>query len=196
MTQPRQPRRGASLKAWYGDWGQRLTDRLREHGFTSATEYVATEPTASLITLGHALSTDPTVPLFQGDGFAADQLKRRLLDEAKPGSIERCARDLLLRSLHEKLPEGWRKDWGADIRGDRTTPLARRASALGGWSSSIAVHFPEYDETLMRVALALRDSAMPEGWLPATVDDPLLVELFRRHWREPSDEKHSTADPR
>ena len=178
-----QPRRGASLKAWHGDWEQRLTERLRERGFASATEYVATAPTASLITMGHALSTDPTAPLFYGDGFAADQLKRRLLDEAKRrGDVERCARDLLVRSLHAKLPEGWRIDWGPDIRGDATTPFWRHATALSNWTSSISVHLPECKVTLRRIADALDATKPPEGWLPVDADDPLLVDIFRRHW--------------
>jgi hypothetical protein len=180
------PRRRGSLAVWYGDWQQRLTDRLREHGFSSATEYVATAPTTSLILLGHALSTDPTVPLFQGDGFAADQLVRRLLDEAKGrGDVERCARGLLVRSLHQHLPDGWRSDWGPDIPGDLTTPVWHRASALGGWSASVAVHVPDCEDALDRVNAALCDAAIPEGWLPASADDPLLVELFRQHWPPP-----------
>lgn len=181
-----QQRRAASLRAWAGDWEQRLTERLRERGFSSATDYVATAPTTSLINLGHALGTDPNAPLFQGDGFAADQLARRLLDEAKQrGDVERCARDLLVRRLHEKLPEGWRKEWGPDVVGDMTTPFARRNSALASWSTVVSLRLPEYDETSLRVALAVRDASFPEGWLPADADDPLLVEFFRQHWKHP-----------
>jgi hypothetical protein len=25
---------------------------------------------------------------------------------------------------------------------------------------------------------------LPSGWLPSSADDPLLVEIFREHWRE------------
>lgn len=182
-------RRGASLKAWHGDWEKRLTERLSARGFASATDYVANAPTASLITMGHALSTDPTAPLFYGDGFAAVQLERRLLDEAKRrGDVERCARDLLVRSLHANLPDGWRKDWGPDIPGDMTTAVWRRANALGGWSSSISVYLPEFDEAVQRVRVALRAAPIPEGWLPANADDPILVDVFGAHW-EPSENR-------
>jgi hypothetical protein len=30
-----------------------------------------------------------------------------------------------------------------------------------------------------------RAGGIPPGWLPANADDPLLVEIFRLHWREP-----------
>lgn len=170
----------ASLAAWQGDWHARLTDRLRGRGFTSATDYVADRATVSLLVLADELSEGH-------DDVAAEQIRRRLIAEARQGgNIERCARDLLVRSLHEKLPEGWHADWGVDVPGDRTTPIARRAIALGGWTSSISVHLPEYDDVLMGIALTLRDSSPPAGWLPSSADDPVLLEIFREHWREPA----------
>ncbi len=174
MTTPQ----SATLGAWQGDWQARLTERLQGLGFASATDYAAQRAAVSLLVLADELSGGH-------DDIAAEQIRRRLLAEASQlGTVERCARDLLVRSLHEKLPEGWHKDWGVDVPGDRTTPIARRASALGGWTSSISVHLPEYDDVLMRIALALRDSPTPAGWLPSSADDPVLLEIFREHWRE------------
>jgi hypothetical protein len=173
-------RQSATLAAWQGDWQARMTERLQGHGYASATDYGAQRPAVSLLVLADELSGTQ-------DDVAAEQIRRRLLAEAQQrGSVERCARDLLVRSLHEKLPEGWHAEWGIDVPGDRTTPIARRASALGGWTSSISVHLSEYDDTLMRVALALRDSHAPAGWLPASVDDPVLLAIFREHWHEPA----------
>jgi hypothetical protein len=180
MTQSRP----GSPTAWQGDWEARLTERLRARGFESAADYVATAPTASLIVLGHALGSDPTAPLYTGDGFAATQLERRLIDDAKrTGTLERCMRDLLVRQLHEHLPEGWHLEWGPDIPGDTTTAVWRRAIVFSQWGSEISLRYPEYEPAVDAVWDAMKASAIADGWLPSSADDPLLVDVFRRSWR-------------
>ena len=62
------------------------------------------------------------------------------------------------------------------------TPLFRKVGAL----SSVAVALPNaYQDAVDRIGLALDAADIPEGWLPVSADDPLLAEIFRRHWREP-----------
>jgi hypothetical protein len=175
MTNPTKfpPQRG---HAWRDDWQQRLTDLINARGFTSASQFAATRPTASLVELANDLGP--------GD-VAAVQLQWRLLDEAATShNVAACARDLLVRSLHMDLPEGWRKDWPFDPK-DTKSPLARRASALARWESSIATRLTKYRDVVTHIGTALCEEQFPVGWLPANADDPILVEFFKHHWVEP-----------
>lgn len=55
--------------------------------------------------------------------------------------------------------------------------------ALIGWQGSLG---EQYEPILKRIATVLLDEEeIAPGWLPASVDDPLLIELFRRYWDEP-----------
>ncbi len=164
------------VPAWEGDHARRLTARLQAHGYASATDFAAAFPRSSLVPLAATLGTTDV---------AAVQLERRLYDEAiERGTVERLARDLLVRELHEHLPDGWRREWGPDVPGDTTTPRWRRSMAATGWATAVG-SVPEYDAAADRVMFALRDQApFPDGWLPADADDPLLVAFFREHWRQ------------
>lgn len=165
------------LRAWEGDIEQRLTERLRGLGYSSAAAYVATQPTASLLSLAKELGRADV---------AAIQLERRLYSEARAGNtVERFARDLFVRLMHEHLPDGWRLDWGPDIPGDMGTPRWRCALVCSGWASSIDA-VDEYEACASRVMRALRDSpSFPQGWIPPDADDSLLVDFFRKHWAAP-----------
>ncbi|KAB2909166.1 MAG: NUDIX hydrolase [Kofleriaceae bacterium] len=163
-----------TASAWRGDFDRRLTERLRERGFASATEYVAGQPAASLIALANGLGAD----------VAAVQLERRLFDEAKAaGAVERHLRDLLVRSLHEHLPEGWQLDWGPDVPGDTTTAWARRARTFAHWAP--AGWLEDYKDAIDAIidVIAEGGSPFPQGWLPMDADDPILVAFFQKHWR-------------
>lgn len=159
--------------AWQGNWEERLYARIRDRGFTSVTEFIESRPGATLVELADELGPKDV---------AAVQLRWRLVAEAAAsGSMERCARSLLARALREELPEGWQREWH-DVPGDPTTPLFRKAGAL----SSVVVALPDaYEDAVDRIGLALDAADIPEGWLPVNADDPLLAEIFRRHWREP-----------
>lgn len=159
--------------AWQGNWEQRLYARIRDRGFSSVTEFIESRPLATLVELADELG--------QRD-VAAVQLRWRWVAEAiATGNMERCARSLLTRTLREELPEGWHREW-PDVPGDSRTPLFRKVGAL----SSTAAALPDaYEESIDRIRVALDAAGIPEGWLPASADDPLLVEIFRLHWREP-----------
>lgn len=179
---------------WEGDWKARLAERLAEHGFATISAFADSRPGTAPKALTDELRRmiDAGGGVLAGD-LAPVQLLWALLDEAKAGHrIEQRARDLFVRGLRDALPKGW-----PPARGE-TSPETRKplGLALILWSGDIRSHLPEYATTVTAAADAfLTDRSIPVGWLPTSVDDPLLVELFRRHWREPS-EKHSTADPR
>jgi hypothetical protein len=158
------------VPAWEGDWRQRIKERLRERGFETTTAFVDSRPTASLLSLSRQLCQDMDV--------AAVQLQWVLIDEAEQsGTMERCARSLLVRELHEALPEGWHTTWDAAPGGSGR----RLISACSG----VYVAIPEpCRDAFDRVEEALWNAAIPEGWLPAGPDDPILLEAFK-HWNEP-----------
>lgn len=165
------------VQSWEGDNERRLAEGLRELGFASATGYAASRPTASVLQLAAALGPD----------VAAFHLERRLFAEAADrAAVQRFARDLLVRALHEQLPEGWHRDLGPDEPGNLTTPRWRCGMAAVAWASAVATS-TTYDAVAQRIMAALHETApFPDGWLPGDADDPLLVEFFVAHWHEPA----------
>lgn len=163
------PQRGF---AWRGDWAQRLQSLLSARGFSSVRAFAATAPTKSYVDLAHELGP--------GD-VAAIQLQWAALDEARAaGEMEPLARDLLVRWLHGELPQGW-----TTSRVERAI-VWPRANAISAWASSISAHLPEYNSVVSSLSrIILKENPFPLGWLPTNADDPLLVELFKRHWVEP-----------
>ena len=158
-------------KAWQGDWHERIMQRVHNRGFETVTAFTDTSPTTSLMTLADDLGKDDV---------AAVQVQRMLVFEAEEtGTIERCARSLLVRRLHEELPEGWHAEWD-DV--SSSGPRFRRAGAYGSWCAA----FPDcYERSYRGVWDALVALPIPEGWLPANRDDPILLEAFK-HWAMPA----------
>ncbi len=180
------------VPSWEGDWTARLAARLKARGFSTVAAFADSRPAATQKELADELGCD----VDAGNGvmvkdLAPIQIVWALLDEAKEArTLEARARDLFVRELD--LPDGWPPPRG-ETAPEKRKPLVR---ALGSWAGDIG-RITEYQKVAQNFADALLiDRSIPVGWLPSTVDDPLLVELFRQHWREPSDEKHSTADPR
>jgi hypothetical protein len=182
MTDQKVPALG---QAWLGDWRARIRDRVRERGFSSVAAFAEAHPTLSAIELAEELSTDHSTQLNQSD-VAADQVVAVWRDEAHrsdEGAIERFARRLLVGELHRDLPGGWRSNWrGAEARAE----MSRMTALVARWACYID---PKNDGTSARVFDALlaggTEGTIPEGWLPSSADDPLLVEIFRRHWANP-----------
>lgn len=180
------------VPAWEGDWERRLAERLAARGFSTISAFADGQPHASRRSLAEQLSEQ--VNADGGGTLAGDiapvQVLWALLDEAKAnGTVEHRARDLLVRDL--ELPNGWPPS---------EPPEAGEAliGALVSWSGGIVTHLTEYETTVNAVEDALlADETIPVGWRPASADDPLLLDLFRRYWREPPyPEKRSTASRR
>lgn len=148
--------------AWRGDWKQRLSALLADHGHDSVTSFLAAYPRRSLLDLADSV--------LGGGDVAAVQLLWTVLDEAKvrgPAAAESCARDLLIRSMHQHMKRGWDP---ADLEAE--------GQAYSGWACEL--------ERIAKVnALALWEALVesaPPGWLPNDADDPILVAAFREHW--------------
>lgn len=152
--------------AWRGDWKQRLQALLAARGFASVEEFAAAQPCKNFVDLANELGTGDVV---------AVQLEWIYLDDAeRRGAVEQCARDFLVRVLHE-YTRGW-------PRSDDLQARSRLASSLASWSASISSHLPQYKEFTMPMGLALLDEQLPEGWLPKDASDPVLIGVFRKYW--------------
>jgi len=158
---------------WDGKWEQRLSERLKLRGFSSATDYANSRPTTSLVDLADDIGFED---------IAAVQIQWRLVAEARVrGTMEQCARSLLARALRAELPEGWHREW-IDEPGNPETPLFRKVSAF----SEVTVALPEeYRAISRRLHKAFDAENIVEGWIPEGADDPLIVDIFRRHWSDP-----------
>lgn len=152
--------------AWRGDWQQRLAHLLATRGHNSVTSFLAAHPRRNLLDLANN-------ELGGGD-VAAVQLLWTLLAEAKAAGTDAgadCARDLLVRSIHQHFPTGWNLD-------DETA----ERHAYGEWAS-------ELDRIADVDTLALWETLVeraPAGWMPQDINDPLLADVFRKHWHPTS----------
>jgi hypothetical protein len=171
-------------QAWSGNWRARVIDRVRERGFASVAAFAEAHPTWSTIELADELSTDHPARLNQSD-VAADQVVSIWREEAHSvgdDAFSRFARQLLVGELHRRLPEGWRSEW----QSAEAQPAGSRRDSLGAfWIGSMTERYEAMAERVFDAMDAAGASGfLPSGWLPAGADDPLLIEIFRRHWRE------------
>jgi hypothetical protein len=160
--------------AWREHWERRLYELVQQRGFLSVTAFVDSRPGESLLDLAKDLG---------GGDVAAVQIQWRLVAEAEAsGNMEACARSLLARAIRKYLPEGWQSVW-VDIPGRLGTPYSRKVHAL----VEMTVALPDrYREVARRICDAIGVAHIPYGWVPADADDPILLDIFARHWCEPS----------
>jgi hypothetical protein len=154
---------------WLAEHYEPMRQRARELGFDSLTAFAESQPLESTFRLGYQLSDD----------HLDRELARGLVYEAEQaGTLERCARDLLARALHFRLPQGWQPAWTTHPFG--TGP--RKFSAFDD-----LLHALHYRNEPVTAAIwdALDQMPIPEGWLPQGPDDPILVEVFAKHWQDP-----------
>lgn len=161
-----EPQRG---HAWRGDWQQRIKELLARRSCSTVTEFFDRFPTRSSVELADELGP--------GD-VAGVQLEWLAIDEATAtNQVERLARDQFVRALHKTLPEGWVSP---------ATGRRQLAAVLGAWTSSIASRLRDYGPGLMAMGkVMIEENPFPEGWLPSSPDDPLLVAFFETHWTQP-----------
>jgi hypothetical protein len=155
---------------WLAEHYEPMRQRARELGYGSLTAFAESRPLEAMSKLAHLLA---------GNSMRNDELARALVYEAeKTGTLERCARGILTRALHVRLPQGWQLAWTTHPFG--TGP--RLVSAFKDLQDAL-----RYRNEPVIAALwdALADMSLPEGWLPQGPDDPILIEVFARHWHDP-----------
>jgi hypothetical protein len=170
MTMKRQQ---LSLDILPADWRESLSCTLATRGYSSATAYVNSRPQASLSELAGELG-NPAI--------AAMQLEHQLVEEAElTGTMELCVRSLLARDLRGELPDGWPRE-GSASTDEAGSPLFRRAGVF----LSLSMALPEACEPAVeRIRRAMVGAGIPAGWVPEGAEDPVLVEVFARHWAAP-----------
>ncbi len=122
-----------------------------------------------------------------GRGASGFGLLMTIYEEAEQaGCIREVARDLLVRKIVQKLPNGWASD-----------DDGRPSAWIGLWDSSIRRYVSDrqcgkYAANIVRHLTV--DHPPPDGWKPQSNDDPLIDELFRRYWpREGSNNQRGAA---
>lgn len=156
---------GGRGHSWRGDWHRRMYQILVDRGFSTLTDFARARPTATLKALADELGVGDVAPI---------QVQWTLVEEARAaGTLEACARDLLVRCLRE-VPAGWPAEQGyvpqTDVRGQ-----------LIEWQ--VALSEERYDAALDLMTQTLLDATdIPVGWLPTSPDDPIVVRLFERSW--------------
>lgn len=147
-------------RSWEGDWKVRLFERVRERGYDSLTAFAEARPGASLVALAEELGPDDV---------AGVQVLRGLLSEAeRRKQVTRFERDVLVRELTERLPDGW-----PSIMDDANR--FEIAKALASWIAST----PEAHQARARQVMKELLAHPPQpGWRPLGPDDELLSMLL------------------
>jgi hypothetical protein len=144
--------------AWEGKWEERIYRYARGLGFQNLTDFAEARPQATFEDLARELGPD----------VAQVQLEVLLRGEAlEGGRLKRFAMSSLVRTLREWLPEGWAVGERWDFN---------RARALAKWSSIVG---SEYRGEVEALREALRSTKVEKGWLPESISDALIVDLFK-----------------
>jgi hypothetical protein len=145
--------------AWDHDWRQFARDRLRAVGCTSMLDYARRNDRLPYAALAEDL----------GQGRLAPVQIQMLLREETEGTSDYSyfVRSSLVRNLHAHVPRGFR------MHGDRALILA-----LASWAGSMGAPL---QSPCGRIAKGLKGmSNLEETWLPRSVDDPVLEQVFSK----------------
>ncbi|RKG56101.1 NUDIX hydrolase [Corallococcus sp. AB011P] len=146
-------------EAWRGNIKARLYERARERGFDSLIAFAEARPAVPLYALADELGSDvAAVQVLSGLLYEAQQRKQ----------VTRLVRDVLVRELAERFPNGWPGALDDVSRGEV-------ALGLGTWFA----YTPEtHKERVDRAGDALLAHPPPPGWQPLGPDDELLRTLL------------------
>jgi hypothetical protein len=137
-----------------------LIDEVMRREFASARAYVDASPGKSLEQLAAALGLE---------GVDEGHLHLLLWEEAVMNRmIEYCARDLLARDLCCRLDGGWSR-----------VLESPRAGIFYQWENALPSN---YQTAGSDIYLVLKNIAIPDRWRPDSADDPILMEVFKKHW--------------
>ncbi|SRR6266540_2070137 len=150
-------------RTWSGDWHRRILERVRQQGFNTVTEYANHRAGVSLLALADELGPED---------IAGAQLQSVMLEEAtRSNTVPRLLRDLLVRQLRYRLPQGWKRPLDEGARYEV-------AAALAHWETELKDHLD--NERTFAAGQHLLDAELPPGWLPDGPDDPVIVAFVDR----------------
>src|SRR5437660_769459 len=120
------------MRAWRGDWIARIRERVAEKGFATVTEFADARPFAPLVDLADELGVEDV---------AAVQLETVLRSEAEEaGRVGEFVRKLLVRRIHEAIPDGWGISEGYDFNFEASGAFANWIGALEDSQTRQAEH--------------------------------------------------------
>ncbi|WP_426735930.1 NUDIX hydrolase [Myxococcus faecalis] len=145
--------------AWQGNIKARLYERVRERGYDSLTAFAESRPAVPLYVLADEMGND----------VAAVQILSGLMYEAEHrNQVTRLVRDVLVRELAERFPNGW-----PDVLDDASR--VEVAMGLGSWFAYTPL---THRERVDRAGSALLANPPPIGWCPLGPEDELLRALL------------------
>ncbi|MBZ4394115.1 NUDIX hydrolase [Myxococcus sp. AS-1-15] len=145
--------------AWQGNIKARLYERVRERGYDSLTAFAESRPAVPLYVLADEMGND----------VAAVQILSGLMYEAEHrNQVTRLVRDVLVRELAERFPNGW-----PDVLDDASR--VEVAMGLGSWFAYTPL---THRERVDRAGSALLANPPPIGWRPLGPEDELLRALL------------------
>ncbi|HWO21848.1 MAG TPA: hypothetical protein VNO30_23925 [Kofleriaceae bacterium] len=152
-------------KTWSGDWHARVLERAQRLGFATVTQYAAARVGVSLVDLAEELAS-------ANEDVAGVQVMWILVEEAiRTNTVPRVLRDLFVRELRQALPQGWKFPLDDASRCDV-------AGAVAGWKVELKEHLD--DKATSMAGRELLNAELPDGWLPAGPDDPVIVSFVER----------------
>jgi hypothetical protein len=150
-------------KTWSGDWHSRILERVRQRGFDTLTAFANKRVGVSLVALAEELGAED---------IAGAQIQSVLVDEATGNStIPRLLRDLFVRELRDRVPQGWGNPPDDDFRSEV-------AGAYAAWWSELKGYLNHESSTA--AARDFLNAELPPGWLPDGPDDPVIVAFVNR----------------
>lgn len=143
---------------WSGDWKTRVKRRVVERGYKSVIEMCRANEALPYTKLAQLVGSDvapvQVVILFREESLLM-------------GEYDLFVKSSLVRSLHEKLLDGWSDKKEVDFQ---------EAWALASWETMIG---EQNQDEANRVKKALLEMQIPKGWLPKNISDPILVQAFQ-----------------
>jgi hypothetical protein len=154
----------AGQRVWGGNWQAKLRSKLHSLGCENIHDFLVRYPAESYLKLAKRL----------GEDIAALQLIWMQFDEAvRDKQFREAAKDCLTREVTAHLKRGW----GKGVRIDFHT-----AGVYADWIGELTRVEPQARPLADAVWKALKELQPPEGWLPASPDDPLIVSAFDEGW--------------
>jgi hypothetical protein len=136
---------------------------VKQFGFDNVMEYAANRAGVSLVALAKELGSDDV---------AGAQIMLVLLDEAiRANTLSPLLRDLLLRALVQALPQGWKQPLGDESQ-------FFLAGAISDWYVELQDHLNQ--DATIEAGRDLLETELPNGWLPNSPDDPVIVAFVDR----------------
>jgi hypothetical protein len=157
-------------RVWSDEWPERILGWCQAQGYGSVSAFLAAHPAA------------PYYDLSKVPGLEAAPIQLIALqfkEARKLGTVRDAARDCLCRTIVEKFPEGWGRN--PDARWRQTLALSTWNSDLIGAGGGMPELEPVADAIMLDIG---KTTVPPDGWLPKSGDDPLIREVFDRHWPE------------